>query len=199
VRYQLHDVDFTATESVANFASGDVKDVLLSFRTQVQSYVYEEVTDSVYATDRGTWAIDLRTLAREASFFDRALDNREYVLDQLQEFYSLDEAIRAAIVILCERRQFHLSASLTVRGAIADMGAQVTAFSTDRVFDLNSKIMPVVNLPDISATINTSTQSSGFAAVAAIVTPSSSQVLTNLQGEIVGDITTNLTAEITAT
>lgn len=197
IRYAPQDVDFTPLEVVGNLATGELKDVLLSFRSQVQHYVYEGVTNAVYSTDRGTWAVDVRTLAAEDNFFDRALGNREYVLEDIQEFYSLDEAIRSAIVILCERRQVSLGASLTVRGAAADLGAQVGAFSLERVVDIPTKIMPVAHLPDISATINAGIQSSSFATMAGIVVPNNTEVLVNLPGDIFGDISFNLSAEIT--
>jgi hypothetical protein len=197
IRYTPNNSDFTATERVTNIDTWEAKDVLLSFRTQVRQYVYEEVTEAVYATDRGTWTIDLRTLLQAESFFDRAEQNREYLLDDLQEFYSLDEAIRSAIVILCERRQANISASLTVRGQIGDLAAQVTAFTLDRASDLHTTIMPVVNLPDISASINTGSQSSSLAALSATVSPRAS-VLDDLSGEIFGTISSDMAAEITA-
>jgi hypothetical protein len=199
VRYQPHDVDFTAVEKVANLTTGEVKDVLVSFKSQVHHYVYEDATNAVYATDRGTWAIDVRTLARDNNFFDRSASNREHVLDDAQEFYSLDEAIRAAVVILCDRRQYNLSASITVRGAISDLSAQITTFPLERTSDLPTKLMPVVNLPDITASINTGLTSSSLAALSAAVTPSNLQALNNITGEIFGTISTNLAAEITAT
>jgi len=197
VRYTPNNSAFTATERVTNLETWEVKDILLSFRTQVRHYVYEEATEAVYATDRGTWAIDLRTLLQSDNFFDRSELNREYVLDGLQEFYSLDEAIRNAIVILTERRQANISASLVVSGKIGDLNAQVTAFTLDRAADLHSTIMPVVNLPDISASINTGPQSSGLSALSAIVSPRAT-LLDDLSGEIFGDISTDLSAEITA-
>lgn len=198
VRYAPSDINFTAVEVVGNLITAEIKDVLISFRSQVTHYVYEDITNAVYATDRGTWAIDVRTLATTDNFFDRALNNREYTLEGLQEFYSLDEAIRSAVVILCERRQVGLGATLTVRGAAADVGAQVGAFSLERVVDIPTKIMPVAHLPDITATINAGIQSSAFTTMAAVVVPNNTEVLENLPGDIFGDIPFNLGAEITA-
>lgn len=197
IRYKPQDVNYTAVEVVANLTSGTIKDVLLSFRSQVQHYVYEDVTNAVYATDRGTWAVDLRTQETSDNFFDRALNNREYTLDGLQEFYTLDEAIRSAIVILCERRQSNLGATITVRGASSDLGAQVGAFNLERVVDLPAAIMPVLNLPDISATINTGKQSSSFVAMVGIITPSNARALGDISGSIFGDVEIDLSAEIT--
>lgn len=198
VRYALNDSSFTAIEKVLNLSTGEIKDVLVSFRSQVQHYVYEDVTDAVYATDRGTWAIDLRTLMQGSDFFNRSLNNREQVVDSLQEYYSLDEAIRAGVVILCERRQAGLTASLTVRGAVADLGAQAIAYSLDNVSSLPAKIMPVVNLPDLGATINIGSQMSDLFQLSATLTPGSLAVVGDIIGSIIGDVTDDLTAEITA-
>ena len=110
----------------------------------------------------------------------------------------MDEAIRSAIVILCERRQSGLSASITVRGAVSDLGAQLEVFSLERTRNLPTKIMPVAHLPDITATINAGAQSSSFVTMAAIVVPNNTEALVNLQGGIFGDISFNLAAEITA-
>ena len=197
IRYSPNNADFTATESIINLSTGEVKDILLSFRTQVRQYVYEEVTEAVYATDRGTWTIDLRTLLRAESFFDRDGANREYTLDSINEFYTLDEAIRSAIVILCERRQKNVSASITVRGIISDLSTKISATSLDRVSDISTKIMPVVNIPDISASINIGSSSSSLLALSAIVSPIS-PLLGDISGYIFGDVSTDVSAEITA-
>lgn len=199
IRFTPHDVDFTATEKVVNLNSGAIKDVLISFRSQVHFYVYEEVTDAVYSTDRGTWAIDLRSLIRDESFFDRSLLNREYVVTDLQEFYSLDEALRHALVFLCERQQFALGATLTARGAINDLGVQIGIIDADRMSNLPSKLVAVGNSPDIAALINTSGQLSMIETVAASVTPEHVENEDYIGGSITGNIVNDLGAEITGT
>jgi hypothetical protein len=193
-----HDVDFTALENVHNLVTGDIKSVLFSFRSQVHFYVFEEVTSAVYATDRGTWAVDLRSLNRDASFFDRSLDNREFVFTDVSEFASLDEAIRSAIVILCERRQNNITASLVPRGAISDLAVQIGITSGDRLLHLPAKLVAVLNSPDLSALINTGQQTSDLLAMSASVTPENVESTGDLLSSIIAKNDTDLLAEITA-
>lgn len=196
VRFATLNGSFTTTEQVVNLNTGEVKSVLISFRSQVNLYVYEEVTTAVYATDRGTWAIDVRSLIREDSFFDRPASNREVKVDAgLQEFYSLDEAIRNAIVLLCERQQSEMAASLSARGAIADLGVQISTIAADRVGDLNTSLVSVLNSPDITASI--SGARSSLIGVTATLVAGVSQVSGNIGGSVSGNIVNDLGAEIT--
>lgn len=197
VRYAGHDVDYTATETVANLSTGEIKSILVSFRSQVSSYIYEEVSNAVYATDRGTWAIDLRTLVRDESFYDRSPDSRELVLnDGLQEFFSLDEALRNAIIVLCERRQVGILAQLTARGQISDFSARIDSVTADRILDMSTSLVAVLNSPDISASI--SGAQSGLAAVLASIIPGVDAASGDLGGSVTGNIINDLSAEVTA-
>lgn len=197
-RYEPHDVEFTTTEKVVNFADSAEKNILLSFRSLVSSYVFEDVSNAVYATDRDTWAIDLRTLIRDESFFDRSPNNRVVTVDGLQEFNTLDEAIRNAIVILTERLKENIGASITARGVIRDLGVELTIRGSDKIAALSSSLVSVANAPDIAASINDpQTEFSAFLQSRGSITPLVSS--TNfLFGEIVGSIIDDLGAEITA-
>lgn len=197
-RYAPTDVDFTATERLVNLKTASIKDVLVSFRSQVNFYVYEDVTSAVYSTDRGTWAIDLRSLDRDESFYDRSSVSRQLTLSGLQEFYSLDEAIRNAVVLLCERRKTDFSASLSARGSIEDMGVVIGITSSDRMFNLFTSIVSSGNSPDIAASINPGPDDSHLVALTATLTPESSQVLGSIGGYIIGNIVNDLGAEVTA-
>jgi len=196
VRFAPPKVEFTVTETLTDIQSGFIKDVLLSFRSQVSLYVYEEVANSVFETDKGTWAIDLRTLLRDESFFDRAEANREFVLDDIQEFFSLDEAIRNALVLLCERRQAFLPASLVATGQITDLGVQIGITSADRINDLITSLVAVANSPDITASININTQSSTLLSIIALIA-GVTQEQGDVGGSIIGHIVEDLGAEIT--
>lgn len=198
LRFEPNGADFTAQEQVVNLSTGDVKSVLLSFQSQVSFYVFEEIASAVYSTDRGTWAIDLRSLIRDDSFFDRSLNNREFTIDEVAEFASLDEAIRSAIVVLCERRQETITASITPRGAIRDLGVQLGIISGDRLLDLSSKLVAVSGLPDIAALINTSTETSDLTRMAASITPETTETSGDLASSIIANNDTDLLAEITA-
>ena len=200
VRFAPHDVAFTATEKIADLKTGETKDILVSFRSQVSSYVYEDVTNSVFATDRGTWAIDVRTLTRDQDFFDRSPLNRDYFLEGLAEFYTLDEAMRSAFVVLCERRQSALGAEINARGMISDLSARIGVLPSDRMSNVGASLVAVLNSPDLAATINMITaQSSAFLKVTATLTPYVSEIIEDISGNIVGNIVNDLGAEITVT
>jgi len=197
IRFPLVDAVVTLKEQVANLDTGDVKDILVQFRSKVSSYVYDSVSKAVYATDRGSWVIDLRTTFTSESFFDRSPNNREVSLDKgLQEFYSLDEALRNAIVLLCDRRQEVLGASLSPRGMVHDFACQVAAVTADRLFNLATSVVPVVNSPDITASVSGAL--SGFEALVASVLPLVSGGQESLGGSVISNIVDNLQAEVVA-
>lgn len=198
VRYAPHDVDFTAKERVVNLKTDDTRDVLISFRSQVNTYVYDDVVDSVFSTDRGTWAIDLRTLIRDESFFDRAPKNKAITLDGLVEFYSLDEAIRNAIVVLCEQNKNSIGASITTSGYIQSLGANVGVYSEDMIKSLPSKLVSVSNIPDISASINLVPGAFSSYAISRGSLSARHMDYASLFSIIEGNIINDLTASITA-
>lgn len=200
VRYSTPNIVFERYENVVNLEDPDeVKRILLSFRTQVSTYVFEDVSSSVYPTDQGTWAIDLRTLLRDESFFDRSPKNREFALTDISEFYTLDEAIRNAIVILCERRQVNIGASLTASGAIENISAAIGVVSADRILSLPTSLVAVGNSPDISASINLGPGGSGWSFLNSVISPIYSEQQSSISAEVFGTIQDDLSASITAT
>lgn len=199
VRYLQDDVRFVGSESLVDIEGGaDIKTVLITFRSQVSSYVYEQVSSSVYVTDKGTWAIDLTSLVEDTSFFDLSGDTRSFKLDDVSEYYSIDEAIRAALVILCERRQANLSASLTAGGAFKDLPVSMEVTAIDQFSDVKGAIVSVLNSPDLSASINTGNQSSGIKALTSLITPITNTE-ENLLASVTGNIINDLSASVTAT
>jgi len=196
VRYSPYDAEFTAVENLVNLKTGAMKDVLVSFRSQVSSYVYDEITSAVYSTDRGTWTIDLRTTTPLGSFFDRSPENRKLVLSGIYEFYSLDEAIRGALVMLCERRQQSIGAVLTTRGAVARLVAHVGVVDGDHLSSLPSKLVAVFNSPDLPANINLGPFTSSLSALGAIVTSAYVNRVASLSGYIFGAVSGDIAASI---
>jgi hypothetical protein len=196
VRIPLPSVRFTPSERVVNLSSGTEKDIFLSFRSQVNNYVYEGISNSLYATDRGTWSIDLSTLLLEDSFFALSEENRTYNLFDIEDFYTLDEAIRAAIVILCERRQSGLGAQINVVGTVKSLAATMSITTSDMLSDLNVSLFPVHALPDISASINVGPGSSGFFGIYGVIKAGESVVGTSLGAEAIGVYGNDLFATI---
>jgi hypothetical protein len=196
VRYKIDGVQFTPYEDVVNLNKADVfRRVFVSFKTAVSSYVYEELSSAVYPTDQGKWAIDLRTITQKDSFFNKDENDRDLELSSIVEFFSVDEAIRQALVILCEKRRDNMGASITALGKVSNLPASIFAFGSNRFTNLNAIVFPVDVLPDIAAIINTGNFGSGIkgmtGAVKSLYSTSSPMV-----GVIVGDVVTDLGAEV---
>jgi len=196
IRLIPEDARFTPSELLVNLQNAFItKEVFISFRSQVSSYVFEDVSSAVYPTERGTWAIDLRSLSPQESFFDLDPTNRNLALDKIDEYYSLDEAIRAALVILCERRKANLSASLNAVGGSFNLGALVEVTSIDRFLDMRAAIVSVLNAPDLSADINLGPGSSDLLELLGILSPRVGSTV-SLNASVVGHILEDLSAEI---
>ncbi len=198
VRYALEDVLFTATEHARDLARPEnFKDILLSFRSKVSSYVYEEISQAVYATERGTWAIDLRTVARQESFFDRDPNSREKLIAGVEEFYSLDEAIRNAVSMICDGVQSNFGASITVAGGSSNLRVVMGITPSDKFSDMRSKLVPVYALPDLSASINTGPGSSGYLGLSSTLNAGGFDSRATIGASIVPGEVKELSAELT--
>jgi hypothetical protein len=199
VRYTLKDVLFTASEYTVDLKNPDVsKEILLSFRSKVSSYVYEDITNAVYAAGGGKWAIDLRSINRQSSFFDRDPSSREREIDKVLEFYSIDEAIRNAISVICDRVKDNIPASLNARGAVASLPVSMGITSRDRFSDFSSRLMPVAHTPDISAVINTGLGSSGYNSLPTLISAGGVSVASSIGAQIGSKVANEINAQITA-
>lgn len=197
VRLSPQRVNYTAFETMVNLAHpDDLKKIMLSFKSQVSTYVYDEVANSVFSTDRGTWAIDLRTVVNNKSFFDSSDEVRVRELSDISEFYSLDEAIRFALVVLCERVQTDLPTEIAAVGGAKGLRATLTISSADRIKNLSAKLVSVLSHPDLTAEINTGPGSSSLSTLMASLAPSRSTPVSLgavVNGEIISDFSASLT------
>ena len=197
-RKVLDDVLITPSETVVNLRNPeDVREVLVQFRSKVSAYVWEDLTQIVYPTEHGTWALDLRTTEREESFFDRSPSNREVVISRVTEYHSIDAAIRRAVSILCDRQIADFSASILVEGKTSDLSASIELTELGRFFDLPSSLVTVFNSPDIGATINVGLGGSSFKAMSASIKARREEEL-SLPAEVAGSYSDNFGAEIVA-
>jgi len=185
-------------ETIVNLKTSQIKDVLLSFRSQIGTYVYESLTNSIFPTERNTWTVDLRTLLSSDSFFDLAENNKEIALEEISEFFTLDEAIRNAIVLLTEGIKVNLSALVDVRGAINDLAASIGIRGVDRTSNLGASVTLVVNIPDISASINVGLTSSSFLHLVGIIGVQHTQVVEDISASLEGTVINDLSAEVVA-
>ncbi len=200
VRYALEDVLFTASEHAVNLRNPqNFKDVLLTFRSKVSSYVYEEIGQAIYPTEHGKWAIDLRSVKRQTSFFDRDPESRERLVSSAEGFHSIDEAIRNAISIICDGVQDNLGASIVVGGGSSNLRVSMGVTSIDKFTDMRSKLVSVQTLPDISASVNTGRQSSGYASLMTTIYSGGLAVQSSMPASLDVEVARDLGAELTVT
>lgn len=196
VRYVLPDVPFTLLERVVDTEGfSEEKEVYVRFHSQVGEYVYEQATGSIYSTDRGTWAIDVRTLLNSGTFFDLSASNRKVKLTALSEYYSIDEALRAAISLLCDYHQDDIYADVTASGSVASLSAAVDAVDSSRFSDIKSVVAAVLTPPDLSASVNTDSVKSSYAILKSIINPAINtreNLEASVNGYNVGDLSASV-------
>ena len=135
------------------------KSLSLAFASKVDSYVYDSIQRSLYVIGDNRWALNLSELSETGRFFDKNVNDRERRIDDISEYDSIDEAIRAAIEWLSELRRFDLNATISAVGGYGDIRALIEGLYADRVSDLNTSIQIVNNIPVLYASI---TSYSGF-------------------------------------
>lgn len=185
-RKVLSGVLLTESENVVDFRSGDTEEVFVTFRSKVGEYVYEKLTNTVYPTDRGTWAIDLRTAKRQELFFDRSPENRTRVIDGVVEYYSLDAAIRDALTFICDRQQENIGASIGGVGKAISFAAAVNVVGADNLSNIKAGIVSVYNSPEIFASVNTGLGSSRFESVMGVIFPAN-ESQESLSAQVTGE------------
>lgn len=196
IRLKRHQITVSNKETVVDLnIANRVKEVLISFHSGVGYYVYEDIANAIYETDYGTWGLNLKTLLRDNNFYDKNLLNKAVEMTDLSDFYTLDEAIRFAVVLLTEGNKLDLPASITGIGVVHSIRASISVLSSDRNSSINAKIFPVVNMPDIMAAINTGNGGSGYLAISAATTPLHPGN-NDLVSTIVGNISEDLQAYI---
>lgn len=198
VRYGIVDPPVTLSETVIKLDNPDYSSkIMVAFRSQVSSYVFEELSSKVYTTDKGTWALDMRTANTQSGFFDLATSNSVLKMEDITEYKTLDEAIRAGIVILTERRRYDIPASISAAGQIGDLKVAIGVTSSDLLKDLKSSVTTVENLPDLAAAINTGLQSSSFNVLGGLIKPENTKVSGDMGASIDGSIINDLPASLT--
>jgi hypothetical protein len=198
VRHRVATPDVTLSELVVDLDNPDsTATIMVSFRSAVSSYVYEEITSKVYVTDKGTWALDLRNAPEQGGFSDLIKDIKTLKMDDVIEYFSLDEAIRAGIVILTEQRKVDIAATISTLGQIGDLNVDIGITAADMLANLKSSITTVGNIPDLTASINEGLQSSAFGTLAALVKPQYKEVPGDMTASIEGSILKDLSASLT--
>lgn len=198
IHYRMVEPLATLSETVVKLDNPDYStNILVSFRSKVSSYVYEELSSKVYSTDNGTWALDMRTENIQGGFFDLQDGTKVLKLEDVTEYNTLDEAIRAGIVILTEQRRVDMSSSITIDGQIGDLPVALGVTSVDMLKNLSSHVTIVANQPDLAAFINTGLQFSAFNVLKGLVNPQYKEVREDMSAMIEGSTVDDLGASLT--
>lgn len=120
----------------------------------VRSYIYDSLDKLVYPADNGKWVLRLETFTvYEKAFFDRDENDTYVSLGVINEYDTIDEAIRAAIDLLVNRRNSTLSASITATGSVTPITATIGVIPADKSKALTASLYTVYNAPILSASI----------------------------------------------
>lgn len=169
------------------------KRISLLFESKTDSYVYNSIQKVLYSIGDGRWALNLSELSDTGEFFDKNVNDKERVIDNIVEYDSVDEAIRAAIVWLTEPQYYGLNASIYAIGGYSGMKATIEGIYADRASDLLTSIAIVNNEPILTAVI---TAYSGYSTMRALITGYNS-LSPGLYANISGVVYTGLYASIT--
>jgi hypothetical protein len=72
----------------------------------------------------------------------------------LQDFATIDDAIRFGIMCSLSEINKELRAYIEAKGSYEDLSAEITPLDTDYLSDLDAKYMPVANQPILGASIS---------------------------------------------
>lgn len=164
----------------------------IHFVSAPEKLIFDSVVNAIYRVDGDKWALNLAELTDTGEFFDRSVDDRNYEIDSLIEYNSIDEAIRFAITILTEWRTSDLSATLTASGGYGEMAATIGALQPHRHLDLQAKVSIVNNLPLLGASISAY---SGYGSFSAYII-GQGEGPENIEADIYGVVYDSLSASI---
>jgi len=169
------------------------KTLELTFASRVLDYIYDAVDNAVYPIGDGKWVLDVSELTLVDSFFDRSPLDRKKSLGDITEYDSIDEAIRAVIVLLTEGYSSDMTASITATGGYSAISALVIPQKRDKVSDLYASVTLVTNLPDLYASISAY---SGYNPLKAFIIGYSTQA-PDITADIYGVVHDSIAASIT--
>lgn len=130
------------------------KELSLALSSQVKTYIYDSIDKMLYPIDGGRWALNLSEFTELDDFYSRDENDRTRDIDSLEGYDSIDEAIRAAISILTERRRSDIGASISASGGFSSLGVFIEGKYADRVIDLGASISQVESIPYLYASIS---------------------------------------------
>jgi hypothetical protein len=172
-----------------NTKTGERRLVSIYFEGDAINYYYsEDAADSFSFSPDDKMVIVVESYeleeSGEFSFLRQKSDVKKCVVDDLDEFTTLDEAVRFAITCSLSQISSDLSAFISAKGANLELNATVEALDSNLLQTLQAQYGSVTNQPDLAATVS---GSGGFEDLTAYVAPtiasSTGTTFTNELGE----------------
>ena len=180
--------DSVSAIEYVNTKTGERKVVSIYFTGTATTYYFSDEADTSFAfSPDDTLVITVETydaIESEGAYLNLKENVKKCVVDELDRFNTLDEAVRFAITCALSQISSDLSATIEGRGGNKELGAEIIRLNPNLLSDLGAIYTPVINKPDLPATIS---GSGGFddlsAYYVAATSTSTTTEITNTLGE----------------
>ena len=149
-----------------NTSTGERKTVRVYFRGDAINYYYSDLANDTFSFSPDDYleieveSYDKLSELEENSLLTIKTDVKRCTVDRLTEFTTIDEAIRYGIMCAVSEISQELRATITARGGVNPLKAEITPLSPYEIHDLRAKYFPSSNDPVLSGSIDAS---GGFA------------------------------------
>ena len=192
VRYKPADFevsDVVNLVDISNPAVQEYADVL--FGSGVDSYIFNPADNRIYSEDSAQWSVLIRQVVESSGFVPTTTSKRVYVRG-LEDYDSLDEAIRASLSKIINPYNSDMGCTITCAGSFRTLTATLSIISADRILDMPAKIVES-SIPDIQALITASGGHLSLATIIKSVGSSESDVVSYIIPVSFGDISSTIT------
>lgn len=140
-----------------NTETGETKLIKIYFKGSVSSFYYSSIAHKTYAESPfDSLDIEVETYRRtsgEQGLLTQKVKSHTHTLKNLQEFPSIDEAIKFGILMAASEMYSSLGAYIEARGYAEDISATISAPIPGRYKDIKCELIAVEDSPDLEATI----------------------------------------------
>lgn len=151
--------DHTSTVQWINTNTGERRVVKIFFRGDVKNFYYSDLANDTFSfTPDDYLEIEVESYEpiedEEGTLLSTKTDVKTCTVDKLKDFPTIDEAIKFAITCAVSEIHEDLRAVIVAKGSKKELEAEITPIESDRVKQLDAKIFPSVNLPELNASIS---------------------------------------------
>lgn len=151
--------DNTVIGQWVNTKTGQRKTIRIFFRGDSDEFYYStDANKSFTVSPSTTLEIVIETYElieeTESTLLTQKTAVKRCVVDNLNDFNTMDEAIRYGIMCALSEINQELRAYIIASGGYKDLGAEIFPIDTDFLKDLSAKYVSVTNQPELFATIS---------------------------------------------